>query len=306
MLKLGFRPWGGPILPDLFTECFRRKKVFLILLLMARFPHAGELPYRLEPKWDYPFLGAGLLAAGLVIADERSLSGHSIDPSAFNRGDIPGYDRWVIGYYSPRLSLASDVLIVAEGLTPLALTGLDYHNQDEKAMEVWRDLVLYGEVVAYASAFSIYAKTFLIHPRPLVFTENAPMSERTNGDSRSSFVSEHTTGAFAAAVFTGYTFGLRHPESTWVPWVWTGALGAAATEGVLRVASGKHFPSDVLAGAALGAFIGYAVPRMHRFSSLGTKVGRDGTMSSDLLSRMEFLLEPIPSGVSSVFEFRIN
>ena len=298
--------WGGPFLGDLFNQCFRRKNVFIIFLILARFSYAEELPYRLNPKWDYPFLGAGLLAAGFAFAEERDISGHSINPSAFRREDIPTYDRWVIGYYSSQLSLASDVLIVAEGLTPLALTGLDYRNQDEKAIEVWRDLVLYGEVVAYASAFSIYAKTFLIHPRPLVFTENSPMSERTNGDSRSSFVSEHTTGAFAAAVFTGYTFGLRHPGSTWVPWIWTSALGAAATVGVLRVASGKHFPSDVLAGAALGAFIGYAVPRMHRGSSRGTKVGRDGTMCSDLLSRMEFLLEPSPSGVSSVFEFRIN
>ena len=31
----------------------------------------------------------------------------------------------------------------------------------------------------------------------------------------------------------------------------------------MRVMSGKHFLSDVVAGAAAGAFCGYIVPKMH-------------------------------------------
>ncbi len=34
--------------------------------------------------------------------------------------------------------------------------------------------------------------------------------------------------------------------------------------GVLRVWSGNHYPSDVIAGAAVGSFIGWLVPRMHK------------------------------------------
>ena len=37
----------------------------------------------------------------------------------------------------------------------------------------------------------------------------------------------------------------------------------AATTGALRVAAHKHFPTDVLAGAALGSAIGWFVPQLY-------------------------------------------
>lgn len=39
--------------------------------------------------------------------------------------------------------------------------------------------------------------------------------------------------------------------------------GAAAVS-TLRVVAGKHFPTDVVAGAALGSGIGWLVPTVHR------------------------------------------
>src|SRR2546423_585667 len=39
---------------------------------------------------------------------------------------------------------------------------------------------------------------------------------------------------------------------------------AALGVGLLRVLAGRHFPTDVLAGAAAGAAIGLTVPRLHR------------------------------------------
>lgn len=38
--------------------------------------------------------------------------------------------------------------------------------------------------------------------------------------------------------------------------IWEGALGTTTTVGALRVASGKHFPSDVLDGATVGSVVG--------------------------------------------------
>jgi membrane-associated phospholipid phosphatase len=40
-------------------------------------------------------------------------------------------------------------------------------------------------------------------------------------------------------------------------------LGTAAAVGGLRIAAGKHFPTDILAGAAVGSLVGYLVPRLH-------------------------------------------
>jgi len=41
--------------------------------------------------------------------------------------------------------------------------------------------------------------------------------------------------------------------------LYAGALGVS----VLRVAAGKHFPTDVLGGAALGTGIGWLVAKVH-------------------------------------------
>jgi membrane-associated phospholipid phosphatase len=246
----------------------------LAVAFLCGIPRAAENRYRFDPAWDYPALGVGLAAAGSGFLLERRVASRPFDPYGYRREDIPAYDRWAIGYYSKPLSDVSDVLIVVDGLAPLALTALDFHRGQASPREAWIDLVLYGEVVAYASAVSLYSKTSRLHPRPLAFTSKAPAAERESGDARSSFFSEHTTGAFAAAVFTGYTFQVNHPDSPWIPWVWTGAMGTAAGVGALRVFSGKHFPSDVLAGAIAGAAIGYAVPRLHMGTAAKPETGR--------------------------------
>jgi membrane-associated phospholipid phosphatase len=82
------------------------------------------------------------------------------------------------------------------------------------------------------------------------------------GDNRyQSFFSGHASDAFAAAtVFTAET-ARRNPG-----WEWpVGAVmyGTAAMVGVSRMYDNKHWATDVLAGAALGTFVGLLVVRFH-------------------------------------------
>lgn len=82
------------------------------------------------------------------------------------------------------------------------------------------------------------------------------------GDNRyQSFFSGHASDAFAAAtVFTAET-ARRNPG-----WEWpVGAVlyGSAALVGVSRMYDNKHWATDVLAGAALGTFVGLQVVRYH-------------------------------------------
>jgi membrane-associated phospholipid phosphatase len=82
------------------------------------------------------------------------------------------------------------------------------------------------------------------------------------GDNRyQSFFSGHASDAFAAAtVFTAET-ARRNPG-----WEWpVGAVlyGGAALVGVSRMYDNKHWATDVLAGAALGTFVGLQVVRWH-------------------------------------------
>ena len=61
-------------------------------------------------------------------------------------------------------------------------------------------------------------------------------------------------------------------------------MAAAATTGYLRYAAGRHYPTDILAGAAMGAFVGYIVPSLHELEADGpgahgnSKSGRSMTL----------------------------
>lgn len=47
-------------------------------------------------------------------------------------------------------------------------------------------------------------------------------------------------------------------------------MAAATTTGVLRIVSGRHFTTDVLAGAALGALTGWLVPKWHEIDDMAS------------------------------------
>ncbi len=101
---------------------------------------------------------------------------------------------------------------------------------------------------------------FVVHPQ--------------GGQETTSFPSGHASGAFAVATVFAWEFR----DKRWVPWV---AYGTAGLIGLSRVGLGRHFPSDVLAGAVLGHSTGRMV--VHRNG--GADEMRRGT-------RLEPLFEP--------------
>ena len=237
----------------------------LLLLCLAVLPACGArpLPYGLSPAVDIP-LAMGLYA--MKTNSEALLAGtraaHPWNPS-LNKASLPFYDRWAVGYYSPGLSAFSGVVAGAVLAAPIAADLADVWSGTVSWSALAVDVVLYQETLMLTGALSSYAKSLRVHATPLSYDPGVPEAEKRIPQNASSFFSNHTASAFATAVFSGYTFQARHPGSRLVPWVWGGSLGLASAVGSMRVLAGKHFPSDVLAGAAAGALCGYLVPRMH-------------------------------------------
>ena len=71
-----------------------------------------------------------------------------------------------------------------------------------------------------------------------------------------SFPSGHTTEAFAVATVIS-----EHYESLWVRLT---SYGLATAVGYARMNSDAHWASDVLAGAAIGTFVGQVVVRFNK------------------------------------------
>ncbi len=245
----------------------RRFYVLPLLLLTLSFAVPGRaaepMPYGLNPLLDIPLAGLGLgmkYHSGAALAKTRETP---VDMASLKRSDLHPMDRWAAGNYSPLLSGTSGGINWVLGAAPFLLDGWDIHKGRMGWSGLLTDVVLLQEALMISSALVSYSKTLRVHPTPLVYGSSASDGEKRAGHNVSSFFSGHTTAAFTAAVFTGYTYQLKHPESPLVPWVWGGSMAAAATVGSLRVAAGKHFPSDVLAAAAVGSLCGYLVPRLH-------------------------------------------
>ena len=73
-----------------------------------------------------------------------------------------------------------------------------------------------------------------------------------------------------------------YPNSDWKYAVAGLSFGLAALTGGLRMASGNHFFSDVLAGAAIGTVVGFAIPYMHTKTFYGKFERKSGKANAAL------------------------
>ena len=98
-----------------------------------------------------------------------------------------------------------------------------------------------------------------------MYYDNPPQEEESKWNK--SFPSGHTTLAFASASFTSYVFGKYYPDSKWRIPVSLSLYTLATTTALLRVSSGNHFLTDVLAGALIGTLCGLTIPMLHTLNN---------------------------------------
>ena len=110
----------------------------------------------------------------------------------------------------------------------------------------------------------------LVHrPRPYLYNPDVPASMHDPREDEVSFWSGHTANT-AAITFSCASMVQRSDASSELKTAtWIGAAVAPAAMGYLRVRAGRHFPTDVLTGYAVGALVGIVVPYFHR-SAIGT------------------------------------
>jgi membrane-associated phospholipid phosphatase len=165
---------------------------------------------------------------------------------------VNALDRHVIGNHNPTADTLSNVSVVVMPLIPLGLGALDVGVN----RVFWEDVVVYGESLAVSGALVTVTKTLVQRPRPYLYASGVVGSAADY----SSFYSGHTTLVFTALTAASMTYELRHGPSIW-PWVITAALGTSVA--AERVLAGKHFYTDVAAGALTGVATGIIVPWLH-------------------------------------------
>lgn len=178
------------------------------------------------------------------------------EPYPLDKTNVNRFDALTMRSYNRPLSTASTITTAASLAMPTVLLSAP-------SSEYLKIGIMYAETVALTYGIKELVKLTVVRQRPYLYSEGYPEDKVQSGDSHKSFLSGHTALAFAGASFTSYVFCKYNPESKWkIPVIATSYSLATATA-VLRVESGNHFATDVLAGALLGAAIGYGIPALH-------------------------------------------
>ena len=247
-----------------------RSSRVLLLALLPVVLEAQERPFPYEiGRADVVLASTGALSAGLALAllntvdTPTSLEIAALDRSSVNRFDRPATWNWSQDWQDTSDG-ARNGLVVATGLAIFIPVMLDAR---------WAEAAILGVMVAETAALTYgvgnLMKVAAQRRRPYLYNDAFTVEERTelareSGDGNLSLPSGHTSVAFAAAAFLSTTYADLHGSTGTSKWIWASSLGVASLVGVARVEGGKHFPTDVLIGAAMGATIGHLVPRLHR------------------------------------------
>ena len=248
-----------------------RSKVFCsvaaFFLLIFSLPCHSEqqegFPFALSPLKDGILLGAGVALSGsdLILDNVLEVNRQEYDGKIYSKDDVNSFDRIFMHQYSKSRDTAADVVLVAAMATPAVLAATEKRE--------WLTCgVMYAETLLIANGIKELTKLAVNRTRPYMYydAETFPKDDVDEGDWANSFPSGHSTMAFAGATFASYTFWNYFPESKWRIPVVAGSYGLACTVAALRLSSGNHFMTDVLAGACIGSAVGFFVPFLHTFN----------------------------------------
>jgi membrane-associated phospholipid phosphatase len=220
------------------------------------------LPARAEPprelRLDLPStLGVTGGALAAVVATELAKS--ELTPAACRVCGAGSADVWLrdqlLWRNTGAATRGSDALLVGVPLLAGGALALSAWQAGGGGRTAFEDLAMVAEATSVALLATQVAKFAAARARPYAWAEpGAP----NGADSRLSFWSGHTSATFAAAAAAGTVARLRGYRS-W-PWILGLGLAGAAGCGWLRVASDRHWASDVLAGAAAGSLAGFGLP----------------------------------------------
>jgi membrane-associated phospholipid phosphatase len=218
-----------------------------------------------------------------AVASHFTLQGGRADFPPTEICNLSWIDAAALFPYNDRLSKASLGLAGGALLWP-ALFALT-----EEKSQTCSAAVAYIEALTLAFTAKNLLKYALPRGRPYSYGSE-PLDDELQDEAYESFPSGHATLAFCAATYAAALFLELAPYAPATPWIVAGGYGLALGTSVLRVASGCHFPTDVVAGALIGSGIGWFSAAAHlRETGSESRIG--GEKVSAMLVPSSFLVK---------------
>jgi membrane-associated phospholipid phosphatase len=123
--------------------------------------------------------------------------------------------------------------------------------------------VVYTQALFATTLLTSATKVIFRRPRPFSYRKDADcVFQVDDSDANLSFFSGHSSSAFSAAFAGSFLMSERVDLRTRSA-IWGAELALAGATANLRARAGKHYYSDILVGALVGAGVGLAVPALH-------------------------------------------
>ena len=206
----------------------------------------------LQPAEVHPWADASItlgVAGGWLLLDQLHPDLVATDCPCV-RGDVSDVDRVAVDEHLADITAG---VTLAAPLLLLAFTSPDEHAY-------LNDVTLVVESAAIAGLLTQLAKTATGRAYPYMHRPARYESQNDDGVNYASFWSGHTAVPMAAAVTYAWQLSARRPHSAWRWVAWTAGPALALAAGAFQVSASNHFPTDVAAGALVGAGVGVANP----------------------------------------------
>lgn len=238
---------------------YRKHPVALLSALLFTLSLFGQSPGPYYLNLKRTVLYGGTAIGTTVLGKHLRNSTPDLMLSDLHIDGVNGFDRIATRQSSKRAALWSDYTMGAAQVLPTLLLANRKSRRD-----VLKIGLLYAEVIMINQGLTDIVKSTFRRPRPYVFDENLPPETILRRDDRAAFLSGHTSSTAAASFFFARVFTDYFPDSRLLPYVWSVAAALPAATAYLRVRAGRHYPTDVIAGYALGASVGLLVPALHK------------------------------------------
>lgn len=261
------------------VSIYIKRACSLFILLLTFFylqnttiAQSKAFPYSLSSK-DFVLLPSvtTIFFTGNYLNKKTEFNLNMREIERLDRNDINQFDRPATFNWNRQLYHASDVTLKVLLILPSASILSQLCNKE------WKNgltlVLMYLEVQALTEGIIGLTKSITGRIRPYLYNSTFTPEERYNlqgneaPEAKSSFFSAHTSRAFASAVFLSKTFSDNFGNCTVSYLIWGTSLMIASITGYCRVASGMHFPTDVIAGAVIGSAVGYIIPELHKRKS---------------------------------------
>jgi len=208
-------------------------------------------------------VGGGIAVLGSAfIIDQNQDDITASEVALLDPQNISAFNRSAISNFSPDAAKTSDYFRDAAFFLPLTLF-LTKNGKNE-----WQDIAsMYIETLTVNTALTFITQSTSSRVRPFIYNNDIPIEERTVREARRSFYSGHVSHVASLSFFTASVLSDLYPESKYKWLWWSGAVTIPAITAYLRYEAGRHFPTDVMVGYAVGSALGYLIPKLHKINN---------------------------------------